>query len=182
MLYALPLNHGRQMTTNTTSSIPSPEVIQETATIQDEQGMSVAWILTILVVLVVIALFLLGIYFSNFNGHWGNQGDFGTFGDFLGGTLNPILGFATVVLLIRSLKLQSIDLVISRRELVQSNDAMQRQVSHLEKETKLNELIRLMDDLRSQFHKKLMLILQSVMIYFGFITLPSQTVKLTTKS
>lgn len=36
-----------------------------------------------------------------------DQGVWGQFGDFIGGTLNPILSFVTVVLLVKSLKLQN---------------------------------------------------------------------------
>ncbi|MGI2182429.1 hypothetical protein ACRN9F_09300 [Shewanella oncorhynchi] len=146
------------MTTNTTISIPSPEVIQETAAFQDEQNIPLSWVLTMVFALVIVALILLGIYFSNFNGHWGDQGDFGTFGDFFGGTLNPILGFATVGLLILSLKLQMNELALTRIELAKtkeetalSRQAMQDQVVHLQKEAKLNELMRLMSDLRAQY-------------------------------
>ena len=35
-----------------------------------------------------------------------DKGDWGTFGDFVGGVLNPILTFITIVMLINSLKLQ----------------------------------------------------------------------------
>lgn len=102
--------------------------------------------------------FLLTLYFMNFNGGWGNQGDFGAFGDFLGGVLNPILGFATVGLLIWSLKMQMKELSLSnqqlaltRQELTKTKEetalsrkAMEAQVTHLQNEAKLNELIRLM--------------------------------------
>ncbi|EPB5916135.1 hypothetical protein ACRQPR_004460 [Citrobacter amalonaticus] len=73
----------------------------------------------------VISLILIAIvwyfYFSHFN-HWdspldifktskwmgfsNDKGDWGTFGDFVGGVLNPILTFITIVMLINSLKLQ----------------------------------------------------------------------------
>lgn len=73
----------------------------------------------------VISFILIAIvwyfYFSHFN-HWdspldifntskwmglsNNKGEWGTFGDFVGGVLNPILTFITIVMLINSLKLQ----------------------------------------------------------------------------
>ncbi|CQD42258.1 hypothetical protein [Yersinia mollaretii] len=71
---------------------------------------------TILIILVVWY-----IYFSQFNywdspldlfktdkwmGFSNEKGDWGTFGDFVGGVLNPILTFITIVMLINSLKLQ----------------------------------------------------------------------------
>ncbi|WP_052730630.1 hypothetical protein [Serratia liquefaciens] len=73
----------------------------------------------------VISFILIAIvwyfYFSHFN-HWdspldifntskwkglsNDKGEWGTFGDFIGGVLNPILSFITIVMLINSLKLQ----------------------------------------------------------------------------
>lgn len=43
---------------------------------------------------------------SKWLGFSNNKGDWGTFGDFVGGVLNPILTFITIVMLINSLKLQ----------------------------------------------------------------------------
>ncbi|HHH0776255.1 TPA: hypothetical protein ACPZG1_003060 [Yersinia enterocolitica] len=78
--------------------------------------MSTLKLITVLIILVVWYL-----YFSHFN-HWDNpldllnkekwmgfsddKGDWGTFGDFVGGVLNPLLTFITIVMLINSLKLQ----------------------------------------------------------------------------
>lgn len=72
--------------------------------------------ITLLIILVVWYF-----YFSHFN-HWNSpldifntkkwvglsneKGDWGTFGDFIGGVLNPVLTFITIVMLINSLKLQ----------------------------------------------------------------------------
>lgn len=108
----------------------------------------------IIVSLAIFAVFLLFLYFWNFHGAWGNQGDFGAFGDFFGGILNPILGFATVTLLVWSLNIQLNELALSRQELALtrqelaetkeetalSRKAVEAQVEHLKKEAKLNEL------------------------------------------
>lgn len=109
----------------------------------------------LITVITVIAIVLLLIYFSQFNGKWGDQEVFGQFGDFLGGVLNPVLGFATIILLVVSLSLQMEELSLTRAELKaanceaeQSRKAMQAQVSHLQKEAKLNEMTRVMADLR----------------------------------
>nr|WP_283164171.1 hypothetical protein [Shewanella corallii] len=102
----------------------------------------------------LLAGLLLILYFSQFNGGFGNQGDFGAFGDFIGGTLNPILGFITVVLLIWSLRKQAealkvsqTELALTRQELAETKQeaalsrlAMEAQVKHLEKEAQRNEL------------------------------------------
>ena len=142
---------------NTTSS-KFPQTGQQT----HESEKSFKWLI---ILLSIVAACLLALYFMNFNGGWGNQGDFGAFGDFLGGVLNPILGFATVGLLIWSLKLQMNELALSRQELALtrqelsetkeetalSRKAIEEQVAHIQKEAKLNELMRLMIDLRKQY-------------------------------
>lgn len=107
-----------------------------------------------LIIPALFAAFFLLLYLINFNDGFGNQGDFGTFGDFLGGTLNPVLGFVTVVLLVLSLRKQSQELAMSREELALTREelaktkeetalsrrAMEAQVEHLKKEAKLSEL------------------------------------------
>ncbi|MBS0043360.1 hypothetical protein KFE26_13775 [Shewanella sp. M16] len=119
----------------------------------------------LIILLAIVAGCLLAFYFSNFHGGIGDKGDFGAFGDYFGGVLNPILGFATVGLLVWSLKYQLDELALSRQELALtrqelaetkeetalSRKAMEEQVAHIQKEAKLNELMRLMSDLRSQY-------------------------------
>ncbi|WP_226410574.1 DNA translocase FtsK 4TM domain-containing protein [Shewanella glacialimarina] len=131
---------------NTTFS-KSPQTEQQAP----ESETSLKWLITFLA---FVAACLLALYFLNFNGGWGNQGDFGAFGDFLGGVLNPILGFATVGLLIWSLKMQMKELshsneqlALTRQELKEtkeetalSRQAMEAQVTHLKQDAKLTEL------------------------------------------
>ncbi|MBO2699830.1 hypothetical protein [Shewanella algae] len=99
-----------------------------------------------LIIPALFAVFFLLLYLINFNDGFGNQEDFGTFGDFLGGTLNPVLGFVTIVLLVLSLKKQSQELAMSREELALTREelaktkeetalsrrAMEAQVKHLD--------------------------------------------------
>ncbi|MGE6316471.1 hypothetical protein ACQKC1_11955 [Shewanella baltica] len=137
--------------------ISSPTAIHEKFIILDDQTEKYElpkWILTMIAIIASIALALLGTYFLNFNGAFGNQGDFGTFGDFLGGVLNPILGFTTVFLLIWSLKMQLKELALSNQQLALtrqelketkeetalSRQAMEAQVAHLKQDAKLTEL------------------------------------------
>ncbi|MFT5719646.1 MAG: putative membrane protein [Oleiphilaceae bacterium] len=141
------------MTTTPSTSEPT-----ELHAHSNESETSFAWLI---ILLAVVAASLLAMYFTNFNDAWGNQADFGAFGDFLGGVLNPVLGFATVGLLIWSLKLQMNELSLTRQELAETKEetalsrlAMQEQVAHLQKEAKLNELMRLMSDLRAQLQKQ----------------------------
>lgn len=63
-------------------------------------------------IVVTMAAIIAAAYISNFFPQYGAQlsGDtavWGQFGDYIGGTLNPILSFTSVVLLIRSLTLQN---------------------------------------------------------------------------
>lgn len=62
---------------------------------------------------------LLGIYFLNFRGSFGSHEVFAQFGDFIGGALNPILGFLTVLLLIVSVWFQRQELSNVTEELEQ---------------------------------------------------------------
>lgn len=111
----------------------------------------------LIILLAIVAGCLLAFYFSNFHAGVGDKGDFGAFGDYFGGVLNPILGFATVSLLVWSLKYQMDELALSRQELALtrqelaetkeetalSRKAMEEQVTHLKKEAELSELTRL---------------------------------------
>ncbi|MEH6735209.1 MAG: hypothetical protein V7690_11255 [Shewanella sp.] len=149
----------------TTNPPKQTETTTQNETIESEScnnDISFKWLI---VLLAIVAASLNGLYFMNFKGSWGNQADFGAFGDFLGGVLNPVLGFATVGLLIWSLRMQMRELVLSREQLTLtrqelketkeetalSRQAMEAQVTHLQKEANLNELIRLITDLRKQF-------------------------------
>ncbi|MDT3296086.1 hypothetical protein Q4Q57_13140 [Shewanella sp. SP2S2-6] len=106
----------------------------------------------LIILLALVASCLLAFYFSIFHGGVGDKGDFGAFGDYFGGVLNPILGFATVGLLVWSLKYQMDELALTRqvlketqKEAALSRQAMEAQVEHLQKEAKLNELTRLLE-------------------------------------
>lgn len=113
----------------------------------------------LIILLAIVAGCLLAFYFLNFHGGIGDKGDFGAFGDYFGGVLNPILGFATVGLLVWSLKYQMDELALSRQELALtrqelaetkeetalSRKAMEEQVNHIKNEARLNELTRLLD-------------------------------------
>jgi hypothetical protein len=72
-------------------------------------------------------LIIIAFYLANFFPIFGTQlsGDtavWGQFGDYIGGTLNPILSFVSVVLLIRSLTLQN-----------EANDALKKELKNSEK-------------------------------------------------
>lgn len=122
------------------------------------------WLKVTLGIVGVIVVLILGVYFSKHHGSLGSQEVYGQFGDFIGGTINPILGFGTIVLLIWSIQIQMKELKDSRKELeltrneislatkeaALSRMAMESQVAHQIRESKLNELNRLLNE---QFNK-----------------------------
>lgn len=73
-------------------------------------------------------------YFYNFNGAAGDQEKFGQFGDFIGGVLNPIFSFLSVVLLISSIHLQRKELnnVVEELELTRNVHQSSFNMKHYE--------------------------------------------------
>lgn len=84
------------------------------------------WLIFSAVVMFCLVFGVLITYFSHFGSELGDQGEFGTFGDFLGGTLNPIFGFSTVVLLVWSIQIQVRELKDTRKEFKRSADAQEQ--------------------------------------------------------
>lgn len=60
--------------------------------------------------------------------------DYGGWGDFIGGTLNPILTFLTFTGVLFSIFLQRLELGLTRRELERSADALEKQITSIEKQ------------------------------------------------
>ncbi len=70
-------------------------------------------------------VFAVALYFYAFGSlGFGNQEAFALFGDFIGGLLNPILGFATILILLRSLWLQNEEMKATRKELEYTRNEM----------------------------------------------------------
>jgi len=124
---------------------------------EDGTVKSIIWkaILSVVVVLACYAFF----YF-NYGGL--AQGNFAQFGDFVGGTLNPVLGFLTVGLLVWSIQIQMRELRLTREEISatkneaeMSRKAMEAQVSHLATEAELNEINRLLIDVINRYKSKI---------------------------
>lgn len=55
-----------------------------------------------------------------------DQGDWGTFGDFIGGTLNPVFAFLSLLALLTTIRLQNKELKASRQELSMTRDELSR--------------------------------------------------------
>jgi len=82
-------------------------------------------------VIFLIMAGVLGRYLTHFNGglSGGGKGDWGTFGDYLGGTLNPILSFLSLIALLTTIVLQSKELELTRNELQLTRDELERSAS-----------------------------------------------------
>jgi uncharacterized membrane protein len=91
----------------------------------DDLGQFNRRIRSVLVALFVVALLVVGFYFGRFRGELGNQEVFAQFGDYFGGVLNPMLGFATVALLIYSIRLQAKELRNTTEELRLTREEME---------------------------------------------------------
>ena len=81
-----------------------------------------------------------------------NTGTWGTFGDFFGGMLNPVLGFASFIALLYTIRLQSQELAMTREELARSADANEKsgralveQLNTLKFQTFENTFFKLLD-------------------------------------
>ena len=76
---------------------------------------------------VIMIITIFAFYFFNFKqyGLSPNQGDWGTFGDFMGGTLNPLLAFLSLIALLTTIRIQSQALQVSSEELVNSRKELE---------------------------------------------------------
>jgi hypothetical protein len=98
------------------------------------------WLIIILALIVLSTVFWF--YWSHFK-HLQispNPGDWGPFGDYIGGTLNPILSFLTVVLLSSTIILQSRQLSISTNELELSRKELELTRAELKRTAEAQEL------------------------------------------
>ncbi|MEZ9197445.1 hypothetical protein [Shewanella sp. 10N.286.54.B9] len=98
------------------------------------------WLTGLLLGAFAIAICILGLYLWQFSGAWGNQELFAQFGDFVGGTINPILGFATIGLLVWSINIQLKELRDTRREARDSRKAFELQLKLAKDETRLKQM------------------------------------------
>lgn len=106
------------------------------------------YLLGIFVIAIVIIAFAFTIYFIKFHGSLSaTNGDWGTFGDFIGGTLNPILSFLSLIALLVTIFLQSKELEHTREELTKTADAAQQQIKHFQNESKRSDVYRLIEKL-----------------------------------
>jgi len=124
--------------------------------------MSTRTLNAILTAIIIIALIVISTYAINFQGssisknpeHWGQLGDY------VGGILNPLLSFTTIVILITTVRIQIEQLRASREELTLTREELQKtaeaaikQADHFEKEAKLKELLVIIEKLATRINK-----------------------------
>ncbi|EKE75193.1 hypothetical protein [Gallaecimonas xiamenensis] len=110
--------------------------------------------LTVVVVAVLAVTAIIYFYRQAFPGPIDAQHDaFGTFGDYVGGLLNPILSFLTIVLLIWSLHMQRQELVETRKELKQAAQAQSEMAALARKSQRLEEIERIIKQCAAEIEK-----------------------------
>lgn len=87
---------------------------------------------------IISILIILGSVIGNFgNKPLSNEiSTWGTFGDFIGGTLNPILAFLSLIALLYTIKIQSKELALSTKELHEAQKATRDSATALEEQSK----------------------------------------------
>lgn len=78
---------------------------------------------------VAIGLFIIAsfAYFYNFHGVFSTaKSDWGTFGDFMGGTLNPLFAFLSLIAIIYTITIQTQELEYSREELKATKEELEK--------------------------------------------------------
>lgn len=73
-----------------------------------------------------------------------DHGELGTFGDYMGGLLNPIIGFCAFLALLQTIEIQSKELAQSTEQLKESADALKEQSKLWEKQNFESSLFQLL--------------------------------------
>ena len=106
------------------------------------------WIVEFAVAIVAVAaVVVLHQYFSQFDGaKSSSQEVWGQFGDFVGGTLNPILGFVSVLVLVATLNLQRVELKESREVFKEGNYLLEMQLTPIHLQSLENTFFKMLDE------------------------------------
>ncbi len=112
------------------------DLVEKLDSVQSKQLTKVlSWLLMVAATLICVAFLA---YFQHFHSGFSfDQSVWGQFGDFLGGTINPILSFLSLLALVFTVALQARQLEIAREELQNSKagleamrEATQQQLKH----------------------------------------------------
>lgn len=83
---------------------------------------------------------------------FGGPGEWGEFGDYVGGLVNPVIGLATVILVVRTLKVTRTEAADTRRELSKQTGHLESQVKHFERREMLDEMRKRLDGALSDWN------------------------------
>lgn len=98
-------------------------------------------VVRLFVLSLLTVLFLAAFYFWNFHGSFsGSHDKWGQFGDFIGGTLNPIIGLFGLFALLMTIVLQTKELELTREELRRSAISQEKSERALSKQSETMEL------------------------------------------
>jgi uncharacterized membrane protein len=100
-----------------------------------------------IIIAVIMIITVLSFYFYNFRGGGLStiHGDWGTFGDFMGGTLNPLLAFLSLIALLTTIKIQSKELRATTTEMRNSSTALQEQSQSIKLQNFENTFFKMID-------------------------------------
>lgn len=108
----------------------------------------------VLTIAITFALVAFALYFMVFNDGLSQEQDvWGQFGDFLGGMLNPVFGFLTLIALLLTIVIQNKELHNSTEEMRKSAKAAQKTSEHFEREAKRADLYRLIEKLTERINR-----------------------------
>lgn len=109
------------------------------------------WVVEIAVVaVVIIAVGVLYQYFSNFDGAKSSSHEvWGQFGDFVGGTLNPIFGFVSVLVLVATLGLQRKELSEARKTAKENNNILAEQLKVMHAQSLEVTFFKMLDEIKN---------------------------------
>ncbi|WP_417702592.1 hypothetical protein [Pseudomonas sp.] len=126
--------------------------------------------------LAFIAIALLYLY--RFNGGLSDKQEvWGQFGDFLGGSLNPMLGFLTVIILVSTLKTQRRELRDTKKALKINNRLIKGQLKFVELQALENTFFKLLEDFdKDPFVVKCREPGQNINIYCGVYKIKDEVV------
>jgi hypothetical protein len=99
-------------------------------------GKTAKVLLLMTIIAFVIMSLVFGSYFFHFHGDLSSQQEnWGTFGDYIGGTLNPILSFLSLIALLWTIRIQSKDIELTLIELNRSASAQEETKKILDKQS-----------------------------------------------
>lgn len=106
----------------------------------------ITWVIIVLVL--VVSAYVINFYLVHGFSFSSNSGDWGAFGDYVGGLINPAIGFAGLILLLKTLtqnsemlKATKVELSLSTKELKNSSAALKAQEIQMRDQQKISLIL-----------------------------------------